>query len=519
VAEPVPGVRPLFRGLPRVVIALGVLFAITMTVWTIVLPPYRSADESEHVSAALYLNENAEWPGFKQMHMLGAVVRTAGDTSHYPSLTVADAPTGAEPPFSVLDMATTGQIDRSGQHPPGYYGVLAGVISVLPTNIPWNLELWILRLVSVILLAPLPIIAAATARLWGATRPVMIAAAVAVFAVPQLAVLGGAVNNDNLLDAAGAWLILGISVVLRGDLRLRTALWIGAVCAVALFTKAWALPIVFVVGLAYLIAGYRSRRWRSTATALGLTVGVAALGGWWWVANLLRYGSIQPAGHSPALQSGPLGALETAVPLVRGLFSRFPTRFWAALSVKDGELPFPIWVPLIPTAILLGLLVIALVRKTTFDLRRLDALVLVLPSALCYVVLVLEVWGIYRKTGLLTGIQGRYVYVGVIGLLVVATLVAGALLRPAMQRWLPLALGVLALGATIVSVARAASYHWGDERWASIPGAMEAMIAWSPLPGGVVVGILVLFVLGIAGVVALLVRETVRSATSEQQLS
>jgi small subunit ribosomal protein S36 len=91
-------------------------------------------------------------------------------------------------------------------------------------------QLGVLRLLSALLLLPLPALAAAAARRLGAAPAVVTAAALLPLAVPQLAHVGASVNNDVLLVLLGAAVavpLLGVSrVTSRG-----APLWSWAACS------------------------------------------------------------------------------------------------------------------------------------------------------------------------------------------------------------------------------------------------------------------------------------------------
>ncbi|WP_158614299.1 DUF2142 domain-containing protein [Frondihabitans sp. PhB188] len=380
---------PLLRRMPFAVWAAVGLFVMTMTLWTVAMPTYRPADEYDHVSAVLSWEEDHEWPGFKELRLQDSVVESLEISGLRtstppivirPSLSVDNATARPErPTFDELGSGTVPKIDKAGQHPPLYYILLGSIASILPGWMSWDLEVWVFRIVSVILMAPLPLLAAALARRLGAGPKLTSAAAFSLLAVPQLAVGGGAVNNDNLLNAAGAWLALGTALVLTGDLRKRTALWMGLVSAVALLTKAWSLPLFAVVCLIYVVSTVRTRSIRRGATALALFVCASALGGWWWVRNYLIYGAVQPAGHHSSLDT-PLSSNATVALVKEQFLEVFPTRFWSMLSIKYGLNAFPLWVPAVLSVTLLGTFALTLLLSPAVGVRRSDVALLLLPA-------------------------------------------------------------------------------------------------------------------------------------------
>lgn len=524
------------RGLPLAVWAAVAFFAATMTFWTIADPTYRSADEPDHVSAAIYWETYHSWPGFKEMPRMASVdasVKISGIRSttkpveQRPALSAADAtPRPDRPSFSELGSGTDTLIDKAGQHPPGYSVLLGTVADVLPDSIPWDLEVWVFRMISVLLLTPLPLAAALVARRLGANRVVISAAALSVLAVPQLAVVGGAVNNDNLLNAAGAWIALGTVHVLTGDLRRRTALWVGLVSAVALLTKAWSLPLVAVVVLAYLVAAVRGRTLRRVVAPALVFVVAAMAGGWWWIHNVVVYGKVQPAGHFDALATGPLARGDTLQLMADQFEKVFPSRFWALLSVKSGAHAYPAWIPEVLTVALVLLLLAGLILSPRIGVKRGTVVVLLLPTALTLAILVESVYSLTQKTGVAAGVQGRYLYSSIVPLLVVAVIGLAALLglvsrRRAARvdgfdvvgsdvvgsvavgagRFAAVLVGLFAILFTVASVGRAISFHFGDEHWSNPLLSLGDVAAWSPLPYALSIAVMIAF--GVAALLAL----------------
>jgi hypothetical protein len=463
-----------------------------MAVWSLALPGYRSADETQHVSAALHLEYQRSWPGFQELPPdRGAFAAQTAygfslfDADPYRPLPASDALARDERPS--FDDLGAGQTRRGvvtvGQHPPGYYVLLASAGTLLPAGTPADLQIWVLRMLSVALLAPLPVIVAAATRRLGGSPPAVITASILPLAVPQLAVVGGAVNNDNLLNAAAAWLALGVAVVATGDLRARTGVLLGLAAAVALLTKAFALTIVPVVGVAYLVAALRSGRWRAAATGATAYGATALLGGWWWVHNLVRYGELQPAGHMPARAEGPLSFSEGIGDYWERFVELMPGRFWAMLSIKGGgDAALPWLVPVVLSVALIGFLVVAVARRHTFGAGRTDVALLVAPFFVTMAVLVASTWRLYTSTGNPRGLQGRYLFVALPGVFVVAALVLGRIpLLRSRGTALPVAVAAGALGFLAVCLVRAVSYHWGATD-SSLTDAPGALVAWAPVP-------------------------------------
>lgn len=500
---------PLFSGLPVLVWVLCAAFVSSMLVWSVAKPIYGGMDERYHVGAGLYWEEFHEWPGFKDMPMMLSVMRSdelIGSGDHDAAAAVArqERPSFADltSSNSVVSQKTMNQMS---QHPPLYYAILGELHSLMPSGMASDLEVWIMRLLSAVLLAPLPLLAAALARRLGAGRPMIVVATAAIALLPGLAWLGGSVNNDNLLNAAAGWVFLGIGLVLTGDLRKRTALWIGLVLAVALLTKAFALPIAAGVVAAYLVEAIRSRRFRSGFAALAIAGVVAALGGWWWGLNLVRYGTFQPAGHGAKLDD-PLG-VAAAFPIYADKFlDVFSSRFWIGLDATSLADPL-VWIALTATVLVLGVIVVAIIAglRSTGRQAALNTLVLLAPMVLAFLILMYSTYRITMNTGYAAGLQGRYLYCAIIGVAAAFAVSAGFILPRRTHRFVMLATVLVGIAVCVWRVCRAIVNEWAPS--GSLGDHLHALFAWSPLPYGVSVAILVAFCVSILAAAAMLTRE------------
>lgn len=512
---------PLFAGLPGVVWALCLLFVATMLFWSIAKPTYEGPDERQHVSAVLYWSEFRDWPGFKEMGVMLNSMRSSDYVRSTPREADAAMARPDRPSFADLTgtVAVSGKsMNQMSQHPPLYYALLGEVRHVLPVGIAADLDVWIMRSISILFMAPLPLLAAALARRLGATRPIVITAAAAVALTPAIAIFGGVVNSDNLLNAASAWALLGMGCVLTGDLRARTAIWIGAALAVALLTKAFAIPVALGVALAYLVAAIRYRAVRTGLASLAIVIGVAALGGWWWLRNLLRYGTLQPAGHRDALPDGPLSVAE-ALPIYGDRFIRvFFSRFWAAMDARGFTDP-AFLVPLAASIVVFIILLVGPVigRRSLQPERRVDLVVLITPFLLAAAILFSSTYRLTMETGYPSGVQGRYLFGAILGAIVVGAFALAALLPECLH---PIAMIVVILAGLAATVWRMLAGL--IEEWA--PGApglrphVEALLAWSPLPYAASISVLVLFALAAMLAVAEAVREYVLLRRSDSLL-
>jgi len=472
----------VLRRLPRSVHVITALWALVLLSWSLLLPTFRSADEVGHVSASFYLAEERSWPGYHELPYLTWVYAALlpGNEDYEPlsQAQAADLDVSFADLHAAADTEYVG-VDTIGQHPPGFYLLTAAVLSVAPDDLDTRQTVWLLRLVDVVLMTPLPLFLAIGAQRLRAGRATAICAALLPFTIPQLGALGGAVNNDNLLTITAAAVTVALVYVATGDTRWRTTVLLGLALAVALFSKAFALVLLPSVVLVHLVAAARSRQWLGGAARLAVVVALSALGGWWWVANLVRYGAVQPAGHVPTLADGPLDPASALGAFVSSAAERIPMRFWATLSIQRNTLPAPFPAALTTglSILLVLLILLPLVIRPGQRVQRRTLAVLVLPFFAAGVVLLDNTWALYLKTGAPAGLQGRYLFVGITGVLIVVALFLTHLLG----RWAPLLMGLGGLTFTFASMRKVLGFHWAY-RDSSLLDGLAALKTWSPLP-------------------------------------
>jgi 4-amino-4-deoxy-L-arabinose transferase-like glycosyltransferase len=117
------------------------------------------------------------------------------------------------------------------------------------------------------------------------------ASAVAEFN-PMLLFIGSSVSNDATVAATCAWTgLAALRLALRPDATNRRALVTGIVLGLALLSKSSAVAMVPVVGVALVIAAWRTRSWPQLLKQGTLAFGTAALiSGWWFLRSWMLYG-------------------------------------------------------------------------------------------------------------------------------------------------------------------------------------------------------------------------------------
>ena len=331
---------------------------------------------------------------------------------------------------------TTGQLQNHLiQHPPLYYLIMGGVLSLVPDwqHLPFDRVLLLLRIANALLCVAVPLLLWATARWFGLPDPLPAAATLIPLAIPELMHGDSSVSNDNLLIVFFLALTALSARVLAGDTSRRTGLAIGLLTSLALLTKGFALVVPVWIGLVYLAAGLR--RIRPAAVALSIAWAAALPGLVWWLRNKLDYGVLQPNGLLTEQSGFPPG------------HHSFTADAWRFLRITLGRLDISSFVYLYSSGTVHGLAALAgvlvligvgygLVRGPA----RYQLLLLLTPALGTGAVVLRGAWQYYSAHDVITAVQGRYLYGGLAGLGVAA--LAGLSRCGPRVRWLA-PLGVL----------------------------------------------------------------------------
>lgn len=515
------------------------LHACVLLAHTLLAPPWRGPDEPMHVdriravaARQLVHDMGGRLVSAEVLHAMARARLVDPDTRAawvFDRLTPAQAvPRGQRASLAELapDQPTPLR-NQMVQHPPVAYLVGAGVYAALPETLAHDRTLGALRLLSVGLVLPVPALLAAAVGRFTGPGPLPAAAATAPLLVPQLSHIGATVNNDAALIALAALATWGVARLLTGARDLRTGLLLAAAAGVAALVKGFGLVLIAWVGVVGLVAAWRDRAGRGASA--GLRSGSVALGGalaisgWWWVRNLVRYGTLQPAGSGAGLPGGPEASAPLAVEpafWVSVYLPQMVQRFWGSFGFAEVELPAAV---VAVGAALLGLAVAAALlpahreparrrepaggegaptpsaalaaRQHAVGWRPADAALLCLPAAVLLVAVATRL-GVDAE-GTVRGIQGRYLFTGLAGLLVAATLGAGRL-AGRWVGWLPL--GVVGLAGVLQAVAaRAMLGQWWDHPEAGVVAAVRTLSIWAPWPSAAQLGLAVGTVAAAAG--------------------
>jgi small subunit ribosomal protein S36 len=527
-----------------------------MVVFTLLYPAYWGFDETGHVSRVLAAQNGNITP------TPGAEPYVGGVNNSYQMYTVHEQPPfityspparSDRPSFIGLGGAAAhpppGQLpNQLAQHPPGYYVLAAGVLDVVPDgpHLAWDQTVGLLRLLDVVFLLPLPYLCWAIVRRFA--RPhIAVAAAFAPILLPALERLGGSVNNDDLLILLTSVFMLQVGKVLTGDLRRRVAVAMGVSLILALLTKGFALVLPPVAVLAYLIA-WRRARGPFPWPQVGIVVVAGAIGGLWWLRNLVLYNAVQPPGLTKAQANQvwpplpPGSKPEQVGTYLHHVLDRMTTDAWGALGLTVPP-SLPGAITFIASVVAVALMLLAFVsciagrrdagrrdagRRGAGAVRSATALdlgLLLLPTVLVVVPLLYHGWSDYSRTGQLIGIQGRYLYPDFVGLVAIAA-VGAEFVASAAPRWverlMPLLACVLAICIEVTAFYVVLTKMWlnnGTLLNGNASKLARAIGADSPWPGSMTITIVGFTALsGLAALVGSLValrgRET--TGTSRQ---
>jgi small subunit ribosomal protein S36 len=495
--------RHALRSVPRLVWLVTALHVSLMAAYALLYLPYTNPDEAQHhdMVVAWLHGDGLTAPGER---FLTAGVGDGHDFAfgvfQAPPFTDHDVPPRGERPTAEAlggnRRATNHTLpNQMTQHPPLYYSLLAGIVYVVPgdSGWAWDQGVGFLRMINVLLLAPIPVLA------WAAVRPLTrstvspIAAAMVPLLIPGLSRVGGTINNDNLLTLLAGILTVLLVHVCLGNLRLRMAIAVGTVTGLALLTKGWALAFPLIVAFAYLVGWRRTRGSLPWKPALSAQLVAFAVGGWWWVANWVRFGEVRPNGYG---QEGweqlrgpkaPDSLPRDTVEFLRGFAERLGQRSVAWLGRLEPPL-FPFRLALVVMVIMALGVVFAFVLRRRAEISLGVAALGVLPTIAILSMMMITSYDSWKDYLIFMGAQGRYLYPGIVGLALVVAVGFSAALSHS-RRWL--LLGILALAGIIQYVAAniIADTFWsprgsGGLRVDRIDNVLAAVGRWAPWPVG-----------------------------------
>ncbi|SNQ47323.1 conserved membrane hypothetical protein [Frankia canadensis] len=527
------------RRAPLLLVLITAAHLAMLLSYAFVYPTWTGYDEAQHVDMVYGLQHGAGWPapGEKMISTGVAAASDDFDRGRYQDMFQSGGKRRGAAPFAEIDPTPRGaraSFDALGgpkpvddgrlsnqmvQHPPVIYAVGAALLDVLPGSQDWSYDrqVFVLRLLNILVVGPLPLLGWLAARRFGLGEPAALAAAALPLAVPGLTRVGATFNNDGILMLTTGALTVVLAGVLRGDLRARTGAWAGLWFGLALLSKAFALTLPFMIVGAYLVGWWRSRQtaagggraramwagmrslpWLPAALAVGLGI---VVGGWWWVRNYLMYGAVQPNGWATdPPRREPLLLPDSFWTWFWYFVRTMISRFWGGLGMFEPPQLAPVAIVL-ATVVVGGLCVMALAggRRRLGRARWLMAaagvVVLLLPVAFAYLSVGQRSWADYQLYTRGIAVQGRYLYLGMVGLGVVVGSGLCQALR-GRERLAPvviLAGALLMQGAALLAIC---SYYWLPRQVAYTPArtwqVVSGIARWAPFPIGVTVAVFVL---------------------------
>lgn len=421
----------------RCLAAVTALFGTVLLLWAVLTPAFRAPDEPQHLNSVLRLLEGGGWPAPQTATILDGV-RVAVDQAAWApveapfirqSATIlpGDRHRTGQPQFVDVDPGDLTDrvvvrdvelpegsgppaVDQMTQHPPGYYALGALLLKVLGgEDWRWDQQLLAVRLLSAFLTVWLVPLAAATTRNVGGSHRAALVAAVSLLGVSQLAHINSAVTNDALANLAAGVVLWLASAALTRRHSWRLVLGAGLALGVGLLSKGFLLAAIPVVALAFVL-GHREnrragRRWLSAFLALAVAF---AVGGWWWLRNIVVHGTIQPDGMPPRPYLD-TGQEATVGALLRGARGGLVSSTWGSYGWM--ELTVPILLAQWTSVAVLFAVVVALLAGGR---ARMPLAVLLLLPALTLLIILYGAWQAFVEGGYLAGLQGRYLFVGAV---------------------------------------------------------------------------------------------------------
>lgn len=472
------------KRVPLVVWAALAVHTVLLVWWSFAMPTFRSPDEPNHIDLVRMLVADPAYPDFDARrtdgHVLAALDEVAFARRSRALERGAARPRSERPAFDDLTPKPETELNQIPQHPPLYYEVEAAAFRLVRTVLPdravrsYDREVGVFRLLSALWMLPLPLCAWWAARRSGARRPEL--AALLLLGVPQLYHVGSAVTNDTMFIGLSALLTCLLVAVATGDLRPRTLVGAGAVCGLAMFTKGFGLTFPIWVAVAVFVGRRRDDArvgprglWVSLLAATGAAF---ATGGWWWLRNVVRFGTLAPSVELSHRLASVDGFTPDWAHWVREAVLGTGKRFWGNFGWYDTWIPYSV---MVLCWVALGATVVAACITAR---PRAVVVVLVTPFVLLVAFLALNAARLYARSGVFALLQGRYLFGGLVGLAAIGALAAdrlrSRLVAPAVV------LGAAALQA--LAVRAVLRYYWAGR---GPVAQLRSLVAWSPWPPAV----------------------------------
>jgi 4-amino-4-deoxy-L-arabinose transferase-like glycosyltransferase len=458
----------LVRRLPAACWACAAIAVVNAGVWAVIVPPFQVPDEIDHAAYVQYVAEKGDLPrpsarpsdyGPDLAHAAGGLPYTVEGKVNWSAANSRGVREQLRRAGS-----TPGDVGVGGgstNNPPLYY-LLEAVPYKIASGSNYFNTLLAMRLMSALLAGITVLFSYLFIReVLPGTRWAWTVGALAVAFQPVFGFIGGGVNNDNLLYAAGAALLFVLARAFRRGLTPLLGLALGGTLLVGLMAKSGFLGVVpgVLLGLAFLIWRAESARRRAALLGAGAaTLASAVPFAAWMVVNQQVFDRVATTTsgftaapvEQAATVSGQLSYLWQfflpRAPFMYDHFTDYPLwdTYFQGFVGRFGwfQYQFPLWVHWLALGVVAVLLVLAAVALSRAHLFRTGRW----PELLTYVVLLgglalLVNVAAYRfhSTHFLSFEQTRYLFplLGLWGLLVAVAA------RGAGRRWGPVVGGVL----------------------------------------------------------------------------
>lgn len=455
----------------RVVNWVGLAWVGMLITFMLSVPIFQAPDEPQHLDRVRDTAVTG-FPAWDDEYISAEVLESMRilQFSIVPMAFAAEAaPPRPQPNFNDLAAESPSRpVNQLAGHPPAYYALIGGartfVVSWLPSSLwQFDREILLVRFLNVLLLAPLPWIAARAARNIGMPLQSVWLAAVVPVSVPQLAHIGSVVNNDNLLILSAGLATMFAADVLGRGMRAVPVMGLATSAAVAAQTKLFGVLVaVFATWVILLALRRESARWR---LGLGGLV-IVALASWTYVRNLVLFGHIYPTrapdGSPPTGVDFPFDAVR----FLRELWLNTTESFWGRFGWLQLQILYP-WVALLSIAVI-ACVSLAALRPVVPAVRP-----LLVPIALFVPTYTATALIGHLDTGLFPAEQGRYLF----PLIVSLSVAVASTLYAVPGRTALLALLLVAGFNWILSMRRIFQAYWPGRDLSRL----ESLAAWSPV--------------------------------------
>jgi hypothetical protein len=480
--------------IPPVVWLIVLANLAVLGAYAVMLPAYRAADEPFHFALVRLVEHSHSYPNYNTAVYDGRVrgslplVSFGKRSAHLTSK--AAVPRSKRPSFSAIPAAQPPVFNVEAQHPPLYYVVMATGLreaqALVPGNLlrSWDQELAGARLLSALLIAPIPLLVWLTARRLRLSMPAALTATLVPLAIPQLQHLGASVNNDDMLALLAAALTYLVACIATGDTTTRMLVLSGVVTGLALISKAFSFvfPIWVLGAIAIGCARAGKRiRWRDAAIVLGTAF---VCGGWWWARNLIKFHSVSPSLDSARFAKAPAGFSPDWVYWWHEAFRRVGLTFWGNFGWYDTHIPVLATVlasALCGVAVLVAFFAPRRASLSSHVPTRTVVLLMLAPLILVGIEVFYSAGSAYAHSSQLPGLQGRYLFSAIPGLAVIFGIAVAGVGQyvPRLVRAAPVVMLGLVVLMHVFAVRAIFGYYWGSAS-ASFADQLRAFIAWCP---------------------------------------